>query len=74
MLAVAFENAFRQIGSLGRYLGFRGWTMTRLISWVKKALVQDSAGDWLLILDNFDGLDLVFGNSSHKIGHLMQPI
>ncbi|KAK2051834.1 hypothetical protein LY76DRAFT_373373 [Colletotrichum caudatum] len=56
-----FENACREIG---RALNIRGIDdeQADVKSLVKTALERDDVGDWLLIIDNADDIDLLFTN------------
>ncbi|KAK1973901.1 hypothetical protein LZ30DRAFT_609527, partial [Colletotrichum cereale] len=57
-----FENACRAIG---RVLNIRGIDdeQADVKSLVKTALERDDVGDWLLIIDNADDIDLLFTSS-----------
>ncbi|KAK2038272.1 FabD/lysophospholipase-like protein [Colletotrichum somersetense] len=59
---VMFENAYREIG---RALGIRDVEddQADVKSLVKAALESDDAGNWLLIVDNADDIDLLFTRS-----------
>lgn len=56
-----FENAFSQIGRCLR-LPVTDDDETDVNTLVKEALSQDSAGEWLLILDHADDLELLFNS------------
>ncbi|KAI0895108.1 hypothetical protein F4806DRAFT_469907 [Annulohypoxylon nitens] len=59
--AARFENAYRDIG---RHLEVKGIedNQADVKTLVKAALSRESAGEWLLIVDNADDLELLFGN------------
>ncbi|KIM98677.1 hypothetical protein OIDMADRAFT_31451 [Oidiodendron maius Zn] len=59
--ATAFENAYHQIGRQLKIQGIDD-TKTDVKKLVKIALSQ-SAKSWLLVIDNADDLDLLFGSS-----------
>lgn len=58
--ATSFENAYREIG---RQLGVEGIDEDKadVKTLVKEALSRESSGHWLLIVDNADDPDLLFG-------------
>lgn len=59
MTISSFENAYREIGSQlqVQHVPDGGADIKTL---VKEALSQESAGEWLLIIDNADDIDLFF--------------
>jgi len=60
--ATSFENAYREIG---RQLKVEGINEDKadVKSLVKTALGHERAGSWLLIVDNADDVELLFGNT-----------
>jgi tetratricopeptide (TPR) repeat protein/nucleoside phosphorylase len=60
--ATSFENAYREIG---RQLKVEGIDEDKadVRSLVKTALGHERAGSWLLIVDNADDIELLFGNT-----------
>lgn len=60
----SFENAYREIGDQLQVEGIRD-VGADAKSLVKEALSQESRGEWLLIIDNADDVDLFF---DRKVG------
>ncbi len=60
--ATSFENAYREIGRKLNIGGGEEKTDIKLL--VKTALSQESAGYWLLIVDNADDTELLFDNTA----------
>ncbi|EHK17779.1 uncharacterized protein TRIVIDRAFT_214185 [Trichoderma virens Gv29-8] len=61
---VRIENAFREIGRQLKVKGIDedGADIKQL---VKAALSQENIGNWLLIIDNLDNIELFFGNADN---------
>lgn len=61
--ATSFENAYREIG---RQLGIKGIDEDKadVKTLVREALGRESSGHWLLIVDNADDPDLLFGDTA----------
>ena len=59
----SFERAYRQIGQKLRIAGIDD-DKANVKSLVKLALSQDSAGSWLLIIDNADDIDMLYNRNS----------
>lgn len=61
--ANTFENAYREIGKLLGAVGINN-DEANIKTLIKSALNQDSAGEWLSVIDNADDLELLFGSAS----------
>ncbi|KAI9152209.1 U1 snRNP-associated protein [Paramyrothecium foliicola] len=59
--ASLFENAYR---SIGKELNIKGVDENDVKVLVKEALSQESAGHWLLIIDNADDVDCLFKDAN----------
>ncbi|GAB1314018.1 Tetratricopeptide-like helical (Fragment) [Madurella fahalii] len=66
--AASFENAYRKIG---RQLNLKGFELEEdkrdVKMLVKTALSHESAGSWLLIIDNADDVELLFGTGGVRL-------
>jgi hypothetical protein len=58
----SFENAYREIGRRLKVDGINENTADVKVL-VKNALSRESTGDWLLIVDNADDAEVLFGNA-----------
>lgn len=61
--ATTFENAYREIGQQLETPGIED-DKADIKKLIKEALSQEGAGDWLLIIDNADDQDLLFGDTA----------
>jgi hypothetical protein len=57
----SFENAYREIGQQLKVKGINEEADIKML--VKMALSHESTGSWLLIIDNADDIELLFGNT-----------
>lgn len=60
---ITFENAYRDIGEQLKVPGIEN-DIADVKNLIKAALSQESAGDWLLIIDNADDQDLLWGDTA----------